>query len=234
MKLFLDSASTEEIREAVALGVIDGVTTNPTLVAREGRDFRRLLGEICQLVPGPISAEVTATDTEGMVAEARELSAIGRQIVVKIPVTVQGLRAVAVLKEQGIKTNVTLVFSVNQALLAAKAGAFYISPFVGRLDDLGHDGIALVKQAGEILDHYRLTSQIIAASIRHPLHVVQAAQAGAHVATIPLHVLRQMIRHPLTDLGVERFLADGRAAQLYEEREEELGERTGSGICPGD
>jgi transaldolase len=210
--LFLDSANPGEIREAMALGVIDGVTTNPTLVAREGRDFRRLLAEICALVPGPVSAEVMAAGAEGMVAEARELAAAGEQVVIKIPVTDQGLKAVVRLKEQGIRTNVTLIFSANQALLAVKAGADYISPFLGRLDDLGHDGIALVRQICTMLKDCGLPGRVIAASIRHPLHVVQAAEAGAHVATIPFAVLRQMLKHPLTDLGIERFLADWREA----------------------
>ncbi len=213
MKLFLDTANTDEIREAMAWGVIDGVTTNPTLVAREGRDFYALLDQICQLVPGPVSAEVIATRAPEMVAEARELAAVAPQVVIKVPITPDGLLTVAELKKLGIKTNVTLVFSFNQALLAAKAGAAYLSPFVGRLDDLGHDGMALVAQICKILSHYGLQSEVIAASIRHPLHVVQSADAGAHIATVPFTVLRSMFKHPLTDLGVERFLADWKKSQ---------------------
>jgi transaldolase len=213
MKLFLDTANTKEIREAMAWGVIDGITTNPTLVAREGRDFRSLLAEICQLVPGPVSAEVISTEAAEMIAEARELAAIAPQVVIKVPVTPDGLKAVAELKKSGIKTNVTLVFSFNQALLAAKAGAAYISPFLGRLDDLGHDGVALVGQICTILRSYNLQSEVIAASIRHPLHVVQVAAVGADVATVPFSVLKSMFKHPLTDLGIERFLADWQAVE---------------------
>ncbi|MBS4021089.1 MAG: fructose-6-phosphate aldolase [Dethiobacter sp.] len=213
MKLFLDTANTDEIREAMTWGVIDGVTTNPTLVAREGRDFHHLLAEICQLVPGPVSAEVISTTAAEMVAEAQVLAAVGAQVVIKVPMTPAGLQATTKLKELGIKTNVTLVFSFNQALLAAKAGAAFISPFLGRLDDLGHDGVALISQICVIFRGYNLQSQVIAASIRHPLHVVQVASAGANVATIPFTVLKSMFKHPLTDLGVERFLADWQAAK---------------------
>jgi transaldolase len=213
MKLFLDTANTKEIREAMAWGVVDGITTNPTLVAREGRDFRSLLAEICQLVPGPVSAEVISTEAAEMIAEARELAAIAPQVVIKVPMTPDGLKAVAELKKSGIKTNVTLVFSFNQALLAAKAGAAYISPFLGRLDDLGHDGVALVGQICTILRSYNLQSEVIAASIRHPLHVVQVAAVGSDVATVPFSVLKSMFKHPLTDLGIERFLADWQAVE---------------------
>ncbi|MBS3947369.1 MAG: fructose-6-phosphate aldolase [Dethiobacter sp.] len=211
MQLFLDSASLSEIKEATTWGVIDGVTTNPTLVAREGEgNFPRLLADICSFVRGPVSAEVMATETAAMVQEARELAAIAPQIVIKIPMTPDGLKSVVELQALGIRTNVTLVFSFNQALLAAKAGADYISPFLGRLDDLGADGVALVTEICTIFCTHGLESRIIAASIRHPLHVVQVARAGAHVATVPFTVLRQMVAHPLTDLGLARFQADWR------------------------
>ncbi|NLZ39618.1 MAG: fructose-6-phosphate aldolase [Firmicutes bacterium] len=208
MKLFLDTANLQEIQQAAAWGVIDGVTTNPTLVAKEGGDFPSRLAQICELVKGPVSAEVLATDTKGMIAEAKELAAISPQIVIKIPMTADGLQAVAALKEEGIRCNVTLIFSFNQALLAAKAGAAYISPFLGRLDDLGHDGVQLVQDICHVFQHYNFTTKIIAASIRHPLHVLQVAQAGAHIATLPFSVLEKMFKHPLTDQGLERFLAD--------------------------
>jgi len=212
MQLFLDSANLAEIKEAAMWGVIDGVTTNPTLVAREGKgDFPSLLADICSFVRGPVSAEVMGTVSTEMVREARELSAIAPQIVIKIPMTPEGLKSVVELQALGIKTNVTLVFSFNQALLAAKAGADYISPFLGRLDDLGADGVALVTEICAIFGAHGLKGQIIAASIRHPLHVVQVARAGAHVATVPFAVLRQMFAHPLTDLGLARFQADWRA-----------------------
>ncbi|RDV84531.1 fructose-6-phosphate aldolase [Ammonifex thiophilus] len=208
MKLFLDTANLEEIRTAVSWGVIQGVTTNPTLVAREGREFKSLIKEIAELVNGPVSAEVISTEAEGMIAEAEELSRLHPNVVIKIPITPEGLKAVKALKARGIRTNVTLVFSANQALLAALAGASYVSPFVGRLDDAGHDGIALVREIAEIFSLHGIATEIIAASIRHPLHVVAAAQAGAHIATVPFRVLDQMVRHPLTDIGIERFLAD--------------------------
>lgn len=213
MKLFLDSANLEEIREAVSWGVIDGVTTNPTLVAREGAEFLPLLAQICRLTDGPVSAEVLSLKADEMVNEARQLAAVADNVVVKIPMTPEGLAAVSKLRKMGIRSNVTLVFSVNQALLAARAGAAYISPFVGRLDDLGHDGMELVSGIVKIFRAYGLESQVIAASIRHPRHVVEAAEAGADVATVPFKVLRQMFNHPLTDLGIERFLADWQAAR---------------------
>lgn len=213
MKLFLDTANLQEIEEASAWGVIDGITTNPTLVAKEGGDFKKMLVDICRIIPGPVSAEVIATDTAGMVREGRELAGIAPQIVIKVPMTTEGLKAVVELKKLGIPTNVTLVFSFNQALLAAKAGAAYISPFLGRLDDLGHDGVGLVAEIARIFSIYSLESEIIAASIRHPLHVVDVASAGADIATIPFSVLKQMFKHPLTDLGVERFLADWHSVQ---------------------
>ncbi|MBS4030348.1 MAG: fructose-6-phosphate aldolase [Clostridiales bacterium] len=212
MKLFLDTANLHEIEEASAWGVIDGITTNPSLVAKVGGDFKKLLADICRMIPGPVSAEVIATDTAGMVKEGRELAGIAPQIVIKVPMTAEGLKAVVELKKLGIPTNVTLVFSFNQALLAAKAGAAYISPFLGRLDDLGHDGVGLVADITRIFRIYSLKSEIIAASIRHPLHVADVAGAGADIATIPFSVLKQMFKHPLTDLGVERFLADWHSA----------------------
>lgn len=212
MKLFLDTANLREIEQAVAWGVIDGVTTNPTLVAKEGKDFRKLLADICRLVPGPVSAEVIATGAAEMVREAEELAAIAPQVVIKVPMTPEGLQAVVVLGEKGIRCNVTLVFSFNQALLAAKAGAAYLSPFLGRLDDLGQNGVGLVAEICGIFRHYSLESEVIAASIRHPLHVVEVARAGAQIATIPFSVLSQMFKHPMTDLGIQRFLADWESA----------------------
>jgi len=208
MRLFLDTADVEEIRKGVELGVISGVTTNPSLVARVKRPLKEVVREICALVPGPVSAEVLARDTAGMVEEARQLAAIAPNVVVKIPITEEGLRAVKVLAGEGIATNVTLVFSPNQALLAALAGAAYVSPFVGRLDDVGAEGMEVVRTIVSIFRQYGFSTQVIAASIRHPMHVVAAAQAGAPVATLPYGVLVQMLRHPLTDVGIERFLAD--------------------------
>lgn len=208
MKLFIDTANIAEIRAANDLGVIAGVTTNPSLIAKEGRKFEEVVREICAIVDGPISAEVISTEAEGMLTEARQLAAIHPNIVIKIPMTAEGLKAVKVLAREGIKTNVTLVFSPNQALLAALAGATYVSPFVGRLDDISHDGIQLIADIAAIFDLHGLETEIIAASIRHPLHVVEAAKAGAHVATIPYGVLQQMLKHPLTDIGIQKFLAD--------------------------
>ncbi|MEW6182454.1 MAG: fructose-6-phosphate aldolase [Bacillota bacterium] len=208
MKLFLDTANIEEIRQAASLGVIHGVTTNPSLIAREGRDFKQVVYEITSIVDGPVSAEVISLESEGMIAEARELAAIHANVVIKVPITAEGLRAVKALKALGIRTNVTLIFSANQALLAALAGASFVSPFVGRLDDVGHDGMEVVADIAEIFSYYDLPAEIIAASVRNPLHVVAAARAGAHIATIPYKVLFQMIRHPQTDKGIEQFLAD--------------------------
>ncbi|MEW6423134.1 MAG: fructose-6-phosphate aldolase [Bacillota bacterium] len=208
MKLFLDTANIKEIKEAYALGVISGVTTNPSLIAREGRDFQQVVREIAAIVDGPISAEVIGSTAPEMVAEAEALAAIHPNVVIKIPVTGEGLKAVKALAEKKIKTNVTLVFSANQALLAALAGAAFVSPFVGRLDDIGHDGMALVADIVEIYRNYDFPSQVIAASIRHPLHVLLAAKAGADIATVPYQVLKQMLAHPLTDLGIKKFLAD--------------------------
>ena len=208
MKIFIDSADIDQIREANSLGVVDGVTTNPSLVAKTGKDFKTVINEIVAEVDGPISAEVIALEAEAMVTEARELAAIHPNIVVKIPMTVEGLKAVKVLSGEGIHTNVTLIFSPSQALLAAKAGATYVSPFVGRLDDISHDGMEIVDQILEIYNSYGLDTEVIVASIRHPLHLVQAARMGADVATIPLDVIKKLVGHPLTDLGIERFLAD--------------------------
>ncbi|MBU0495770.1 MAG: fructose-6-phosphate aldolase [Chloroflexi bacterium] len=209
MRIFLDTASMDEIRAGVRLGVVSGVTTNPSLMAREsGVDFGETIRAICDLVRGPVSAEVTAPDAEGMVAQAREIARWSEYVVVKVPITAEGLAAISVLADEGIPTNATLIFSANQALLAALAGAAYVSPFVGRLDDINHDGMQVVVETAEIFERHDLDTQIIAASIRHPLHVTQAALAGAHIATVPYKVLMQMIQHPLTDRGIERFLAD--------------------------
>ena len=213
MKLFLDTANLEEIRQAVQWGVVEGVTTNPSLAAREKEDFSKILPEICRLVDGPVSAEVIALDHAGMVQEARQLAAIHENVVIKIPITLEGLQAVSILAEEGIKTNVTLVFSVNQALLAARAGAVYVSPFVGRLDDIGADGIDLVRNIVTVFERHLIATEVIAASIRHPEHVTAAALAGASIATVPFNVLKQMVNHPLTDLGIERFIADWKKAK---------------------
>ncbi|NOY45436.1 MAG: fructose-6-phosphate aldolase [Deltaproteobacteria bacterium] len=208
MKLFLDTANIEDIRSAVALGVVDGVTTNPTLIAKEDQPYREVLAEICRLVDGPVSAEVVALEADRMVDEARELAAIHDQIVVKVPITADGLQAVHRLTAEGIRTNVTLVFSPTQALLAAKAGASFVSPFVGRLDDRGHEGMALIEQIVTMFRNYDVDTEVIVASVRHPMHVVEAALLGADIATIPHKVLTQMLGHPLTDLGIQQFLAD--------------------------
>lgn len=208
MKLFIDTANVNEIREANSWGVICGVTTNPSLIAKEGRDFVEVVKEITDIVDGPISAEVISLDHEGMIKEARELAKIHKNIVIKIPMTIEGLKAVKVLSKEGIKTNVTLIFSSAQALLAAKAGATYVSPFIGRLDDIGQDGMYLIEEIVRIFDNYGIETEIIAASIRHPIHVEKAALAGAHIATVPFKVLEQMTKHPLTDIGIERFLKD--------------------------
>ncbi len=208
MEIFIDTANLDEIRKVVELGVVSGVTTNPSLIAKEGRDFRQTVLEICEIIDGPISAEVVSPDADGMVKEAEELAGWSPNIVIKVPITMEGLKAVKRLSEKGIKTNVTLIFSPNQALLAARAGATYVSPFVGRLDDASHDGMQLVRDIAEIYAIYGIETQIIAASIRHPLHVIEAAKAGADIATIPYKVIEQMVKHPLTDIGIERFLAD--------------------------
>ncbi len=211
MRLFLDTANLDEIRKAAKLGIISGVTTNPSLVAREGRsDLPGVIREIASIIDGPISAEVLSQDAEGMVREARELSSWSPNVVVKIPVTEAGIEAISRLSREGIKCNLTLCFSLNQALLGAMAGATYVSPFVGRLDDVGHDGMALVADIVQVFRHYGFSTQVIAASIRHPLHLIAAAKAGAHIATVPYRVLVQMFKHPLTDVGLSRFLEDWR------------------------
>src|SRR4030067_52816 len=208
MKFFIDTANIDEIRTADEWGLVDGVTTNPSLVAREKRSFKDLIAEICTIIDGPISAEAVSLDAKGMIGEARELSKIHKNIVVKIPMTAEGLKAVKVVSKEGIKTNVTLVFSPSQALLAAQAGATYVSPFVGRLDDISHVGMDLIEQILIIFDNYGFETEVIVASIRNPLHVVDAALMGAHVATIPYNVMLQLSKHPLTDIGIKKFLDD--------------------------
>ncbi|HLU66983.1 MAG TPA: fructose-6-phosphate aldolase [Kofleriaceae bacterium] len=208
MKFFIDSADISEIKEAASMGIIDGVTTNPSLVARTGRKFRDVLVEICDVVRGPVSAEVVSTEVDGMMKEARELAALRPNVVVKIPLLPDGLKAVRICAEEGIQTNVTLCFSATQALLAAKAGATYISPFVGRVDDVSSDGMTVVADIIEIYENYGFDTQVLVASVRHPMHVLEAAKMGAHVATCPLSVLLQLTRHPLTDIGLKKFLAD--------------------------
>jgi len=208
MKFFIDSADIEEIRKAQSMGVVDGVTTNPSLVAKTGKPFRQVIEEICEVVDGPISAEVVATDYEGIVKEGRELAQIHKNIVVKVPLLVDGLRAVKTFADEGIRTNVTLCFSATQALLAAKAGATYISPFVGRLDDIGHEGMELIAQVREIYDNYGFDTEILVASVRSPMHVLEAARMAADVATCPYSVIEQLAKHPLTDIGLAKFLKD--------------------------
>lgn len=208
MKLFIDTADVKEIREAAQMGVLDGVTTNPSLVAKTGRPFREVLEEIVAIVDGPVSAEVVSVDHDGMVSEARALAKIHRNIVIKIPLIREGIKAAKTLSDEGIKTNVTLCFSPMQALLAAKAGAAYISPFVGRLDDISHDGMQLVQQIVEIYANYGFATEVLVASIRHPMHMLEAAMMGADVATVPFKVINQLIHHPLTDIGLDKFLKD--------------------------
>ncbi len=208
MKLFIDTANVDEIRKANDMGVICGVTTNPSLIAKEGRVFEEVVREITQIVDGPISAEVISLDSEGMIREAVELVKIHKNIIIKIPMTTEGLKAVKVLHSENIKTNVTLIFSAGQALLAAKAGASYVSPFVGRLDDVSNNGMDLIAEIVDIFNNYNIDTEIIAASIRHPMHVTQAARLGCHIATVPFKVLEQMTKHPLTDKGIEQFLKD--------------------------
>ena len=208
MKFFIDTANVKEIREAAALGVVDGVTTNPSLIAKEGRDFKQVIAEICSIVDGPISAEAVSLKADEMVAEGEALAAIHKNIVVKLPMTKDGLKATKVLASKGIRVNMTLVFSSMQALLAAKVGAAYVSPFVGRLDDISHYGMDLVRQVIAIYENYGYPTEVIVASVRNPLHVVDAAIAGAHIATIPFGVIDQLAKHPLTDIGIEKFLAD--------------------------
>ena len=208
MKIFIDTANVKEIQEAVSLGLIDGVTTNPTLIAKEKRPAEVILKEICGLVPGPVSAEVIALDVSGMVKEARELAKVSKNIVIKIPLTKEGLKAVRGLSQEGIRTNVTLCFSSTQALLAAKAGASYISHFVGRLDDISFEGMGLIRDIKQIYANYNFRTEIIVASVRNHLHVVEAARMGADIATVPFMVIEQLIKHPLTDIGIQRFLED--------------------------
>jgi transaldolase len=211
MDFFLDTANLEEIETGLAWGMVDGITTNPSLIASQGKPYLPTVKAIAELVPGPVSGEVLATDYDGMLEQGRTLAALAGNVVVKLPLSPAGLRAVRTLSQEGVRTNVTLCFSAAQALLAAKAGASYISPFVGRLDDVGHDGMELIQQIVEMYSNYTFSTQVLVASVRHPLHVVQSAEIGADVATIPFKVLEQLYRHPLTDLGLDRFLADWRA-----------------------
>jgi len=209
MKIFLDTANIEHIRHGVKLGVVTGVTTNPSIVSREGKvDYRGLVQEICSIVPGPVSTEVLSQDAQGMVAEAREIAKWAKNIVVKIPASLEGVEATSVLASENIKVNFTLCFTLNQALLGTAAGATFVSPFVGRLDDIGEDGMSVVADIVEYLDYYQLPTQVIAASIRHPQHCLAAAKVGAHIATVPYGVVLQMVRHPLTTIGIERFKDD--------------------------
>lgn len=208
MKFFLDTANIDEIREAASWGQVDGVTTNPSLIAKEGRDFRQVIEEICRIVDGPISAEAVSPDAEGMIREGQGFAKWHPNVIVKLPMTIEGLKACKALSEAGIKTNVTLIFSANQALLAARAGATYVSPFVGRLDDEGQDGMALIAEIVEIFQNYDFTTQILVASVRHPMHVTEAAKMGADVATMPFKILKQLYHHPLTDVGIAKFMAD--------------------------
>jgi len=213
VKFFIDTANIAEIKEANAMGMADGVTTNPSLIAKEGRDFETIIKEICEIVDGPISAEVIALDTEGMIKEARHLAKIHENIVIKIPMTVDGLKAVRQLSEESIKTNVTLVFSPLQALMAAKAGASYVSPFVGRLDDIAQEGMTLVEQIAQIYSNYGFDTEIIVASVRSPIHVLESALLGADIATIPFNVLAKLAAHPLTDKGIKAFMDDWNKAK---------------------
>lgn len=213
MKFFIDTASIAEIREAAAMGILDGVTTNPSLVAKEGKEFRPLLKEICEIVNGDISAEVVSTVADEMIKEGKELARIHKNIVVKIPLIKEGLKAVKILKAEGIRTNVTLCFSANQALMAAKAGAYIVSPFIGRLDDISQNGMDLIRQVVTIYRNYGFKTQVLVASVRHPVHVVEAAMIGADICTMPFKVIDQLIKHPLTDIGLEKFLADWNKGQ---------------------
>lgn len=213
MKFFIDTANIDDIRKANELGILAGVTTNPSLVAKEGVSFHDRLREITDEVSGSVSAEVISEDAQGMIQEGKELAAIAPNITVKVPMTLEGLKAVKTFSELNIKTNVTLIFNANQALLAARAGATYVSPFLGRLDDIGHDGMTLIKTIADIFEKHQIKSEIIAASIRHPLHVIDAALNGAHISTIPYNVLEKLVQHPLTDQGIEKFLADWEQAK---------------------
>lgn len=208
MKFFIDTADINEIKAALEIGIIDGVTTNPSLIAKTGKDFKTVVDEICAVVDGPISVEAISMEAEGLIKEARELSKVNKNIVVKIPMTEEGLKAVKKVSQEGIHTNVTLVFSPTQAILAAKAGATYISPFVGRLDDISHIGMDIVGQIVTIYDNYDFSTEVIVASVRNPLHVVEAALLGADISTIPFSVIKQLVKHPLTDIGIEKFLSD--------------------------
>ena len=211
MKIFIDTGDIGEIKEAVAMGAIDGVTTNPSLLAKAGKPIKKAIAEICEVVDGPVSAEVLATTTKEILEEGRDLAKIHPNVVVKVPLIVDGLKAVRQLKSEGIRSNVTLCFSAPQALLAAKAGAGFISPFVGRLDDVSEDGMELIQQIVTIYKNYKFDTEVLVASVRHPIHVVQAAMMGAHVATIPFKVITQLAKHPLTDIGLKKFLEDGKA-----------------------
>ena len=208
MKIFIDTANIEQIKEVNSWGILDGVTTNPSLIAKEKKDFATIVNEICEVVDGPISVEVISLKAEGMFAEGMKLAAVNENIVIKVPMTEEGLKATKLLSNEGVAVNMTLIFSANQALLAAKAGARYVSPFVGRLDDVGQDGMALVSDIMDILDNYEYDTEVIVASVRDPIHVADAARMGAHIATIPFDVLKKMFKHPLTDIGIERFLKD--------------------------
>lgn len=212
MRIFIDSANINEIREIHALGFLAGVTTNPSLVAKEKRDYKEVVKEICALVDGPISAEVIGLDYDSMIREGEELAAIHPNVVIKVPLTVDGLKAIHTLSQRDIATNATLVFSANQALLAARAGARYVSPFVGRIDDTGNDGMLVLNDIITIFDQYLIDTEIIAASIRHPMHVAESAKMGSHIATIPYTIIKQMVKHPLTDAGIEKFLHDWKQA----------------------
>ncbi len=218
MRIFLDTANISQIRQGVKLGVISGVTTNPTLVSREGlADYKACVKEICSIVSGPVSAEVVVNEAEAMLKQAREIATWAANVVVKIPSTTQGLEVISVLAKENIKVNMTLCFTLNQAILGALAGAAYVSPFVGRLDDISHDGMALVKDIVDVFKNYELKTEVLAASIRHPQHCVAAAKAGAHIATVPYQVLMQMMQHPLTDIGIARFLADWQSVQQQQQ-----------------
>ncbi|WP_419741595.1 fructose-6-phosphate aldolase [Paraclostridium dentum] len=208
MKIFIDTANVEEIKEAATWGILDGVTTNPSLIAKEGRDIKEVINEICEIVDGPISAEVISLESDKMVEEALDLVKLHKNIVIKLPMCIEGLKAVKILSEKNIKTNVTLIFSSQQALLAAKAGATYVSPFVGRLDDIGVTGVDLISDIANIFEVHSINTEIISASIRNPIHVSECAMAGSDIATIPFNVLKQMAKHPLTDIGIEKFIDD--------------------------
>lgn len=208
MKFFLDTANLDEIKSGAALGIVDGVTTNPSLVAKEGKDFRTLVGQICEIISGPVSAEVVSTECDAMMKEARELSKIAPNIIVKLPTIPEGVKALKICAAEGIKTNLTLIFQPLQALIVAKAGATFCSPFLGRLDDIGQHGMLLIEEIRQIYDNYGFQTEILAASLRHPLHVVQAAKAGADIGTMPFSVFDKLLKHPLTDIGLEKFLSD--------------------------